>query len=821
MKEPGLAFAGSKVARGMQLSSAVAAILAVAGVAQAASAPALEEIIVTAERRATSEQTTAISMDVLTSDTLAESRTQTINDLQNATPSLVVNTQGISQVVNIRGIGNAVSSPSITVGIGIYTDGLLAGEPQNISGAYFDVDTIEVLRGPQGTFVGQASTGGAIRVNSKRPDFNGLSGYVEGVYGSFNNTKLAGAVNMPVSDTLAARVAFNTEQKDSYFRNLGSQVARAPFETLTQPGKTEDRNLRASLLWQPTEAFSALVRAEFNSTDHDGPSTQPNPRIYNAPVAGQPGVTIPIRSQYWTYDDPNHDPWVLAINNLGVMDTSTTDRFSADLRYKLSNGYEFRSLTGYQHNLVRDIEDGDASLATTAPVQLNIGPNSNYYTEELTLVSPDGPFNWVVGATWFYRQSPVTSGGPSYPNCGTNQGTGSFTACATNPTPTNWRFANGITNQRMGGLFGQLNWQFTDQLQLQVGARYSIDRNFSLGGGQRNVTATPTAGTVTSVCAPDILGLLPAGNYNCVGGPNTSGTYEGEEATWKVGLNWSPDGVGGKQFVYAFYARGYKPGGINGNGRLFEEEQVDDFELGWKGQLADGRVQLSLGGYWMDYKNMQQPAFVAGPELPAAAGQVANIGSSTIKGIEFEAKALLGNFTVGINSAYIDSELGDITLIDQRALPVPGLVPPGASFGPVQCTAVGVPAGCFNYAGVGGGPNYYVNLSGVQNVYSPELTYGATIEYAWDTSSGTVRPGLTYTHIDKQYTSLFQDEFFALEARNLLTVSVNYERDTWQVQGYCTNCADKTYIAAMDARAPYNVYMGAPRQLGIRVKKSF
>ena len=81
MKEPGLAFAGSKVARGMQLSSAVAAILAVAGVAQAASAPALEEIIVTAERRATSEQTTAISMDVLTSDTLAESRTQTINDL--------------------------------------------------------------------------------------------------------------------------------------------------------------------------------------------------------------------------------------------------------------------------------------------------------------------------------------------------------------------------------------------------------------------------------------------------------------------------------------------------------------------------------------------------------------------------------------------------------------------------------------------------------------------------------------------------------------------------------------------------------------------
>jgi iron complex outermembrane receptor protein len=794
--------------------------LAAFHVASAATPTDLEEVIVTAERRATSELTTAISMDVLTGAALAQSRTQTLNDLQNATPSLVVNTQGISQVVNIRGIGNAVSSPAITTGVGIYTDGLLAGEPQNISGAYFDVDTIEVLRGPQGTFVGQASTGGAIRINSVRPNFNGLNGYLEGVYGKFNNTKLAGALNLPISDTLAARVAFNSEKKDSFFHNDGSQVARAPFETLTQPGKVDDRNIRASLLWQPSGAFSALLRTEFNSTDHDGPSTQPNPRIYNAPVVGSPGVTVPIHSQYWTYDDPRHDPWVLAINNLGVEDTSTTNRYSADLRYKLDSGYEVRSLTGYQHNLVRDIEDGDASFAVTAPTQLNIGPDSNYYTQELTLLSPEGPFNWVVGTTWYYRQSPVTSGGPRYAACGTNQGTGIFTPCPTNPAALNYGFSNSRTMQRMGGLFGQLNWQFTDELQLTTGVRYSIDRNFSRSGGQRNVTATPTTAAVTAACAPDILLRLPAGNFNCAPGPVTSGEYEGQEATWKLGVNWSPGGKGGHQFVYAFYARGYKPGGINSNGRLFAEEQVDDYELGWKGQALDGKLQATLGGYWMNYKNMQQPVFVAGPSLQAASGQVTNIGKSTIKGIEFETKAVLGHFTFGINSAYIGSTLGAISIIDQRALPNAGLVPPGATFGPVQCAA-GVATGCFDYAGVNGGPNYYVNLSGIQNVYSPKLTYGLSLDYTWDTSAGTVRPSVTYTHIDKQYTSLFQDEFFALEERNLVNVSVNYERDAWQVQAYCTNCADKTYIAAMDSRAPYNVYYGAPRQLGVRIKRSF
>ena len=831
MKQHRLVTANRRLATGVKLSSAVASILAMAGVAQAASAPALEEIIVTAERRATSEQTTAISMDVLTADSLAESRTQTINELQNATPSLVVNTQGISQVVNIRGIGNSISSPNVTTGVGIYTDGLLAGEPQNIAGAVLDVDTIEVLRGPQGTFVGQASTGGAIRINSKRPTFDGLNGFVEAVYGKYNNTKVSGAVNLPISDTWAARLAFNSEQRDSFFNNVGGQTGREPFEPLLQPGKVDARNIRASLLWQPNDNFSALVRADYTYSSDDGPTTQPNPRTFNSPVVGSPGRTIALTSQYWAYDDPQHDPWVVYSNNLGLTNTSTVYRNSLDLRYKFDSGHEVRSLTGVQNNLVRDVEDGDASAATTSPVQLNIGPESNYYTQELTLVAPDAPLNWVVGTTWYYRQAPVTSGGPTYAagggtstNCGV-QGSGAVVACVPNPTILRYGFSSSRTIQRMGGVFGQLNWQFTDEWQASVGARYSIDRNFNRSGGQRQPTAFPAGapgippGTVA--CPSDLLSSLPPGTtYTCSFPAVTNQMYEGEEATWKVGLNWSPGGQGGDQFLYAFYARGYKPGGVNGNGRPFEEEHVDDYELGWKGQLADGRVQLSLGGYWMDYKNMQQSVWTAGNF--GAASLITNIGESTIKGLEFEVRAALGNFTVGLNSAYIDSELGDVSVIDQRSLPgAATTVPPGQAFAPPECAAAGQ-TGCFDYRGLNpGGTNYYVDLSGVSNVYSPKMTYTLSADYSFDTGNGTWRPAVSFTHTDKQYTFLFQDDFFSLDERNLTTVSLNYERDDWSGQLYCTNCADKTYIAAMDSRAPFNVYYGAPRQIGIRLKKTF
>ena len=128
---------------------------------------ALEEIVVTAERRTGNVLTSALSIEVFTVDDLAQDRLDTVMDLQEATPNLTIaDTGGGTQSVNIRGIGNSVVNPNIQPGVAIFQDGLIMAETIVIQSAFLDVGTIEVLRGPQGTFVGQSSTGGAVRINS-------------------------------------------------------------------------------------------------------------------------------------------------------------------------------------------------------------------------------------------------------------------------------------------------------------------------------------------------------------------------------------------------------------------------------------------------------------------------------------------------------------------------------------------------------------------------------------------------------------------------------------------------------------------------------
>ncbi|MAY03688.1 MAG: hypothetical protein CMQ38_12015, partial [Gammaproteobacteria bacterium] len=135
-----------------------------------------EEVIITAERREATEQTTSISMEVFTGEDLAANQVQTLDDLQNAMPGVQVQSIGPQNWINIRGIGNSQGTPDAQMGVSVIQDGFTRGSPMGLNSAFFDINTIEVLRGPQGTFVGQSSAGGAIIINSANPDFDGVHG---------------------------------------------------------------------------------------------------------------------------------------------------------------------------------------------------------------------------------------------------------------------------------------------------------------------------------------------------------------------------------------------------------------------------------------------------------------------------------------------------------------------------------------------------------------------------------------------------------------------------------------------------------------------
>lgn len=785
------------------------------------SAQQLEEVLVTAERRESTELTTAISIEVMTADDLAVDKLQTVDDLQNATPNLTVSYSGFTvQSVNIRGVGNSVSNPNIQPGVAVFQDGMLMAETVVLQQSFLDVATIEVLRGPQGTFVGQSSTGGAIRINSVRPDFDSINGFIEGTLGNYRDSKLTGAINLPLTDKVATRFAFNAERHDGYYDNAGIKGGLPPFEVGPHPGNANDQNFRASILWQPSDSLSVLGRFELNTTETDADAPySPNPQTYINPNDPD-GIG---EAQYAAFAEPGNDPYTLGYDLRDSQMKAVSNRYSLDVRKAFDSGMEFRTMFGYQYNDLRVIEDSDATQANGATFINNVGPDNEYYNLEFNLLSPEGNrFSWLLGVYGYYRFTPVHLRTTNN-SCGYDPATGVVVPCpAAGALPRQAVVVSIETLQRHQGLFGQFTYDLSDTLELEVGVRNSWDNNVDTTTVSLGILGPPPSDCPN----PLATRALPAQNtYLCLdlSGPSTK--FTDTTPTYKVGLNWTPTD---NQFIYAFYARGYKAGGAN-NSLVFEPELVDDYEIGWKGEILDGRMQVQLGTFYMDYAQMQTQAFLMRPStsgLLSDDNAIVNIGDSTIDGFEASINAVFGNLSLNFSAGYTESDLGGITTVDERFLD-PSLDTGGGNYVPA-CVAGEVPVpdffgpgapSCFDYANSAA----FRELSGAENVYSPKLSYNLAISYGAQLGNGnTLRPRVAFSHTDSQFSSLFQtDNYFLLNERDLVNVSLSYETDDWELQAYCNNCSEEVYFATVTPGDGNRVVYGTPRTLGLRFKKRF
>jgi iron complex outermembrane receptor protein len=171
----------------------------------------VQEVVVTAERRATNLQTTPIAATVLRGDDIAKKGVITVDQLMFAAPSLTVNNFGQGVDFNIRGIGKAEHNSQTTTGVITYRDGVATFPGYFQEEPFYDIGDVEVLRGPQGTFVGQNATGGAVFITSRDPNIDGgYHGYLQGQAGNYSDVGAQGALNLPISKTFSARAAFNT-----------------------------------------------------------------------------------------------------------------------------------------------------------------------------------------------------------------------------------------------------------------------------------------------------------------------------------------------------------------------------------------------------------------------------------------------------------------------------------------------------------------------------------------------------------------------------------------------------------------------------------
>ncbi|HEX2585093.1 MAG TPA: TonB-dependent receptor plug domain-containing protein, partial [Steroidobacteraceae bacterium] len=299
-----------------------------------ASADALEEVLVTAERREQSQQTVSISATVLNADSLESQGVVGIKDLQQVAPSVAINTFNRGTFINMRGVGIAQSAPTSTPGVATYIDGVYIPHETFLSYAFYDMSSVEVLRGPQGTLTGQNSTGGAIYMRTTAPKLHEFSGTADVTVGNYSTYRTVGAVNVPMGDMFAARFAAVYDHKDSYTNNIGPSKSR--------PGNGSLVSARATLLFQPSDSLSFNLRYEHFDFGSD----------YNAIKNRNDAVTS--------------DPYTIEEDARSFLNQDGY-RASLEASWDINNALRLRAITSKQHSFNEDQADGDRT-ATALPV---------------------------------------------------------------------------------------------------------------------------------------------------------------------------------------------------------------------------------------------------------------------------------------------------------------------------------------------------------------------------------------------------------------------------------------------------------------------
>jgi iron complex outermembrane recepter protein len=425
------------------VASAVALALS-APAARTASAAAsddevLSEVVITAERRAQNLQDIPISATVFSGEELDRLGVTDLNDIQTVAPSIAINVVNRSTFVNIRGVGIAQSAPTSSPGVAYYLDGQLIPHEQFIGQSFYDIDAIEVLRGPQGTLTGQNSTGGAIYVRTPKPKFENYSGGIEQTFGNYGWLRTVGAANLGFTDNFALRVAAVHDERDSFTDNIGPSAS--------EPGNVENDSQRVNMAFRTTGGrFNANLSYEHFDWETD------NNAIKNR------------------NDLVSSDPFTIEEDALSYM-TQEGQRASAELRYGLTDGMDLRFQASWQDGQTRDQTDGDrTATAPPQPPTANVGrvafASTRFVTwiYELNLLSTgEGPFQWVVGAFYLDEHVPVTL-------LRDNRHTTDFVA-------SNSTIITEADNTSKS-VFGQVNAFVTDKLELIGGLRYSDDTQY-------------------------------------------------------------------------------------------------------------------------------------------------------------------------------------------------------------------------------------------------------------------------------------------------------------------------------------------------------
>ena len=583
----------------------------------------LEEVIVTAQKRAQSIQDVPISITAFSGDFLKESGVQTIEDVSLMAPNFTIATssQPTNSRISIRGIG-ASGNSAIESSVGVFIDGVYYPRPGSVIGMLVDINSFEVLRGPQGTLFGRNTVAGALNITTNNPTQE-TEGMVELGFGDYNAYEAGAMFNGALSDSVAARVAFKYADRDGYGENLydGKDF-----------GERDDLVARAKVLFDFSDELSLLVTADYSEINSGGNGVEV---LNSTSTAAFEGRTTALYGSSPVTED-SYDWKINQAHNVEFKDEQQGLAF--DFNYQFGNGLALRSITA-----LREWEASSAGNDVKVPANL-IPATTNYKTDTLSqefqLMSPGGEtVDWLAGLFYYQEDYDIgqpRNGGEDF--CDPTMAALGFPAAICLGAPQ--EPLNEITfGQELESIaaFGQATWNINDTWNTTLGLRWSEDRK---DGDYTMEVNNPAAGLFTGT--ETTLGM----------------ERDDSKTTGFANVNWN---VAEDIMLFATRSTGYKSGGFNNlsggrealgvERRIFAPEETTNVELGVKSTLLDGSMTVNATLYRTDVDDFQDRAF------DGLSFIVLNAGELRQQGMEADIKwAPIEQLRIVAGISYLDSE---------------------------------------------------------------------------------------------------------------------------------------------------------------------
>ena len=573
---------------------------------------ALEEVIVTAQKRAESVQDVPIAITAMSADFVADVGAQTVDDLGIYTPGLETRiTQPTQPSFSIRGITTNDFGIGADPAVAVYVDGVYSGRSGASLTAFQDLERVEVLKGPQGTLFGKNAAAGAIHLISKRPsqEFEAQVGLSLGNYDKY---KVEAMVNLPISDDLALRLNVIDNQRDGYRDNLfnGDELA-----------DENSSGARASLLWQASDDTQVLIQLDHSDVDQN--AAIDSSLIYGDPYGDAALDVTPKESL---------ELWGGAVTietdfgDVGFTSISALKRFeSRNLRDQ--DGSDFFTSTGGLVPL----------YFTSENVEENV-----FFSQEFRLSSQNrDDLHWTVGAM-YSREHGKQDSSAAFSTDIVNAFIG------INALPSNQLFpetASGDLESTSAAVYGDMTYALAEQWDLTLGLRYTRDnKDYEL----------------TSLYNAAGFGVLYP---NEVSGLEQDDSWSNLSSRLVIDYAFAEDAM-----LYFSYATGYKAGGFNSTqpGKPFDEEQVGNLELGLKSTWFESRLRFNAAVFSYEYEDLQEYVQVNDPSSGVSRALIRNQDAKG-KGIEMDLTwAASEHLTLSANYSYLDTEVTDYELLESE-----------------------------------------------------------------------------------------------------------------------------------------------------------